>query len=58
MDGADLVTADAYFDCNEDDLPAGYAEGDTIVRRGVTYVTKVPMPDGHGMVKLPLFKQA
>jgi len=57
MDGADLVTADAYFDCAEADLPAGYGEGDTILRRGVTYVAKVPMPDGHGMVKIPLFKQ-
>lgn len=57
-DGADIVDADASFACAEDDLPDGYGEGDTLVRRGVTYAVKAPMPDGHGMVKLPLLKKS
>ncbi|WP_428673701.1 head-tail joining protein [Reyranella sp.] len=57
-DGADIVDADASFHCAEADLPAGYGEGDTILRRGTTYVVKAPMPDGHGMVRLPLFKRS
>ncbi len=57
-DGADIVLTDPMFGCAESDLPDGYGEGDTIVRRGVTYVVKAPQPDGHGMVKLPLFKQS
>lgn len=57
-DGADIVSADASFSCAEADLPAGYGEGDTLVRRGTTYAVKAPMPDGHGMVRLPLFKRA
>lgn len=57
-DGADIVSADAWFACAEADLPAGYGEGDTLVRRGTTYAVKAPEPDGHGMVRLPLFRQA
>jgi len=56
-ENAGIITADTSFSCNEDDLPAGYGEGDTLVRRGVTYATKAPMRDGHGMVRIPLLKQ-
>ena len=56
-EGADIVDADAWFACAEADLPAGYGEGDTILRRGTTYAVKAPMADGHGMVRLPLFKR-
>lgn len=51
-----LVDADASASFVEADLPAGYSEGDTVVIRGVTYVTKVPMSDGRGMVRIPLQK--
>ena len=56
-DGADIVSAEASFSCAEADLPAGYGEGDTLVRRAVTYTVKAPLPDGHGMVRLPLRKE-
>lgn len=54
----DLVTADTWLHCAEADLPSGYAEGDTVVVRGVSYKVKVPMPDGRGMVRLPLARAA
>jgi hypothetical protein len=56
-EGADIVGIDAWFACAEADLPAGYGEGDTLLRRGATYAVKAPMPDGHGMVRLSLFKR-
>jgi hypothetical protein len=52
----DVVTADTEIHCAVADLPAGYGEGDTVVVRGASYRVKAPMPDGHGMVRLPLFK--
>lgn len=51
-----LVDADASVSFAEDDLPAGYGEGDTVVIRGVSYLTKAPMRDGRGMVRIPLSK--
>lgn len=55
---ADIVTAHTELHATDADLPAGYGEGDTVVARGVTYRTKVPMPDGRGMVVIPLTRQA
>lgn len=55
---ADLVTADTELHAAETDLPAGYGEGDTLVARGVTYTTKTPMPDGRGMVRIPLARHS
>jgi hypothetical protein len=54
--GTDIVTADTELHAAEADLPDGYGEGDDVVARGVTYRTKVPMPDGRGMVRIPLKK--
>lgn len=51
-----IVDADASFHCAVADLPAGYGEGDTVVVRGVSYRVKAPMPDGRGMVRLPLMR--
>lgn len=51
-----LVDADTQLHVAADDLPAGFGEGDTVVARGSTYRTKAPMPDGRGMVRIPLFK--
>lgn len=55
---ADVVTADTELHAAEADLPSGYADGDTVVARGVTYRTKVPMPDGRGMVRILLTRQS
>lgn len=52
----DVVTADTEIHCAAADLPVGYGEGDTVIVRGVSYRVKAPMPDGRGMVRLPLFK--
>lgn len=54
----EIVTADTDLHAAAEDLPAGYGEGDTLVARGTTWRTKVPMPDGRGMVRIPLFKVA
>ena len=51
-----IVDADTWLHCAVADLPAGYGENDTVVVRGVSYRVKAPMPDGRGMVRLPLFK--
>ncbi len=51
-----VVDADASLHCAVADLPAGYDENDTVVVRGVNYRVKAPMPDGRGMVRLPLLK--
>lgn len=53
---AQIVDADTWLHCVAADLPAGYGEGDTVVVRGVNYRVKAPMPDGRGMVRLPLMK--
>lgn len=49
-----IVDCDAWLHVAAADLPSGYGEGDTVVIRGTTYRTKVPMPDGRGMVRIPL----
>jgi len=51
-----IVDGDTWLHCAEADLPTGYGENDTVVVRGVNYRVKAPMPDGRGMVRLPLFK--
>lgn len=51
-----IVDCDAWLHAAAADLPAGYGQGDTVVIRGATYSTKVPMPDGRGMVRIPLRK--
>jgi hypothetical protein len=51
-----IVDANTWLHCAAADLPTGYGEGDTVVVRGVSYRVKAPMPDGRGMVRLPLFK--
>ncbi len=51
-----IVDADSWLHFAEADLPVGYGEGDTMVVRGVTYRAKAPMPDGRGMVRIPLSK--
>ncbi len=51
-----IVDCDAWVHFAAEDLPAGYGEGDTVVIRATTYRTKVPMPDGRGMVRIPLSK--
>lgn len=52
----DLVDNDTQLHVAGEDLPGGYGQGDTVVARGVTYRTKAPMPDGRGMVRIPLLK--
>lgn len=52
----DVVTANTEIHCAVADLPAGYGEGDAVVVRGVGYRVRAPMPDGHGMVRMPLLK--
>lgn len=49
-----IVDADSWLHFAEADLPAGYGEGDTMVVRGATYKAQIPMPDGRGMVRIPL----
>lgn len=56
MAEAALIECDAWVAFDASDLPSGYGEGDTVVIRGATYRTKVPMPDGRGMVRIPLLK--
>ena len=52
----DLVSADTEIHCATADLPVGYGANDSVVVRGIAYRVKAPMPDGRGMVRLPLMK--
>lgn len=56
LSDTEIITADTELHVAADDLPAGAGEGDTVVARGTTYKTKVAMPDGRGMVRIPLLK--
>lgn len=51
-----IVDADASLHCAVADLPAGFGDEDSVVVRGVSYRVKTPMPDGRGMVRLPLMR--
>ena len=51
-----IVDADASLHCATADLPTGYGDGDSVVVRGISYRVKAPMPDGRGMVRLPLMR--
>ncbi len=57
-EGPDTIAVMAKFVCSSDDLPAGAGQGDAIVIGGVSYVARMPLPTGNGMITVELERVA
>lgn len=53
-EGLDTVETQISVSFAVADLPSGYATRDTVQFRGKAYIVKAVLPDGRGMVRLPL----
>lgn len=46
------------FYCSTDDLPSGFAQGDTVSYASTTYTVTHRQPDGHGIERVVLWDES